>query len=107
MSDKSTREFHDRDLYPFIYDLNGFTVASGGHTAIIGKNIATLKDADGKYFVRDMIELAKGPGSGWINYKFPNPFTGAIEPKSTYVERMGDYLVGGGIWREDTSVIRP
>ena len=104
VTDKTTREFHDRELYPFIYDLNGIHVATGGHTALIGKNMSALKDSDGKYFVRDMIEVAKGPGSGWVNYKFPNPLTGTVQQKSTYVERLGDYLVGVGIWHEGTSV---
>jgi cytochrome c len=101
VTDKTTREFHDRDLYPFIYDLSGTIVASGGHTALIGKNLATLKDANGRYFVREMFEVAQGSDSGWVNYKFPNPFTGAVQLKSTYVEQMGNYLVGVGIWQEE------
>jgi cytochrome c len=107
VTDKTTREFHDRELYPFIYDVNGIIVASGGHTALIGKDLLTLKDSDGKSFVREMFEVAKGAGSGWVNYKFPNPFTGTVQPKSAYVERMGNYLVGVGIWHEATSVNRP
>ena len=99
VTDKTTSEFHDRDLYPFIYDLNGIIVASGGHTALIGKNLLALKDAEGKYFVREMFEVANGAGSGWVNYKFPNPFTGSVQRKSAYIERMGDYLVGVGIWQ--------
>jgi cytochrome c len=107
VADKTTREFHDRDLYPFICDLDGIIVAPGARPVLVGKNLSALKDADGKYFVREMIEIAKGPGSGWIDYKFPNPFTGTVQPKSTYVERMGDYLVGVGIWHEGTSASRP
>ncbi len=29
VSDKSTKDYHDRDLYPFIYDLEGKCVAHG------------------------------------------------------------------------------
>jgi cytochrome c len=100
VSDKTVSEFHDRGLYPFIYDLNGIIVASGGHTALIGKNLLALRDPDGKYFVHEMFEVAKGAGSGWVNYKFPNPFTGTVQSKSAYIERMGDYIVGVGIWSE-------
>jgi cytochrome c len=107
VTDKTVREFHDRDLYPFIYDLNGIIVASGGHTALIGKNLLALRDSDGKYFVHEMFEVAKGTGNGWVNYKFPNPFTGTVQSKSAYIERMGDYIVGVGIWGEGTSFDRP
>jgi cytochrome c len=105
--DKTTGEFHDRELYPFIYDLNGINVAHGARPALVGKNLISLKDQDGKYLMKEMIEIAKGPGSGWMHYMFPNPFTGTVQQKSTYVERMGDYLVGVGIWYEGSSVSRP
>ena len=106
VSDKTTGEFHNGELYPFIYDLDGINVAHGARPALVGKSLISLKDQDGKYLMKEMIEIANGPGSGWIHYMFPNPFTGKIEQKSTYVERMGDYLVGVGIWREGTAVNR-
>ena len=39
VSDKSLATFHDRDLYPFIYDLSGRCVAHGARPALIGKNL--------------------------------------------------------------------
>jgi len=33
VSDKSVGEFHDRDLYPFIYDMNGTCIAHGARPA--------------------------------------------------------------------------
>jgi signal transduction histidine kinase len=100
VSDKSAAEFHDRDLYPFIYDMSGTCLAHGARPALIGKNLIDLKDQDGKYLIRELVEIAKGPGSGWIDYKWPNPLNNKIEDKSSYVEKMGDYLVGVGVYRE-------
>jgi cytochrome c len=100
VSDKSVAAFHDRDLYPFVYDMNGNCVAHGARAALIGKNLMGLKDQDGKYLVRELIETANGQGSGWINYKWPNPLSNKIEDKSSYVEKMGDYVVGVGVYRE-------
>jgi cytochrome c len=97
VSDKSVKEFHDRDLYPFVYDLNGINVAHGARPALIGKNLISLKDQDGKYLIREMIEMAESKGSGWINYKWPHPITNRIEDKTSYIERMGDYFVGVGV----------
>jgi len=100
VSDKSTPEFHDRDLYVFIYDMNGICVAHGARPALIGKNLYDLKDQDGKYLIREMVEIAKTTGSGWFNYKWPNPINNKIEDKTSYVEKMGDYMVGVGVYRD-------
>ena len=97
VSDKSVRDFHDRDLYPFIYDLKGVNVAHGARPVLIGKTLISLKDQDGKYLIQDMITLAKEKGSGWVNYKWPHPMTNLIEDKTSYIEKMGDYFVGVGV----------
>jgi signal transduction histidine kinase len=97
--DQSDKEFHDRDLYPFIYELNGLNVAHGARPALVGKNLISLKDQDGKYLIKEMVEIAKGSGSAWIDYKWPNPITSKIEDKSSYIEKMGDYFVGVGVYR--------
>ncbi len=97
--DQSTKEFHDRDLYPFIYDLGGLNVAHGARPALVGKNLISLKDQDGKHLIRDMITIATTSGSGWVDYKWPNPITNKIEDKSSYVEKLGDYFVGVGVYR--------
>jgi len=100
VSDKSVTEYHDRDLYPFIYDLKGICVAHGARPALIGKNLIDLKDQDGRYLIREMVRIAEGPGSGWVDYKWPNPITNKIEDKSSYVEKMGNFFVGVGIYRQ-------
>ena len=103
VSDKSVKEFHDRDLYPFIYFRDGakkgVCVAHGARPALIGKNLLGLKDQDGKYLVRELANVANGPGSGWVDYKWPNPLNDKIEDKSSYVAKMGDYFVGVGVYK--------
>ena len=99
VNDKTDPAFHDRDLYPFIYDLKGVNVAHGARPALIGKNLISLKDQNGVYLIQEMISLAKGPGNGWVDYKWPNPITDKIEDKSSYIEKMGDYFVGVGVYR--------
>jgi cytochrome c len=100
VSDKSIASFHDRDLYPFIYDMSGNCVAHGARPALIGKNLIDLKDQDGKYLIREMVDIASSTGNGWVDYKWPNPLTNKIEDKSSYVEKMGGYFVGVGVYRE-------
>jgi cytochrome c len=100
VSDKSTKDFHDRDLYPFIYDISGLCVAHGARAALIGKSLIDLKDQDGKFLIREMVTIAKGPGNGWVDYKWPNPITNKIEDKLSYIEKMGDYFVGVGVYKQ-------
>jgi signal transduction histidine kinase len=99
VNDHSVPAFHDRDLYPFIYDLKGLCVAHGARPALVGKNLISLKDQDGKYLIQEMIDIANGPRRGWVDYKWPNPLTNKIEDKSSYIEKLGDYFVGVGVYR--------
>ena len=100
VSDPFNKEFHDRDLYAYIYTLSGLCVAHGARPALIGKNLIDIKDQGGNYLVRAHIEIAKGPGSGWVSYKWPNPLTNKIEDKTSYVEKMGDnYFLGVGVYK--------
>lgn len=91
-------QFVDRDLYVMAYDMEGNNKAHGGNAKLVGKNLIEIKDADGKYIVKGLIETAK-KGGGWFDYKWPNPAK-VVEPKSTYVEKIdNDTLVGVGIYK--------
>lgn len=92
--------FVDRDLYIVVLDLSGTMMAHGVNPKLIGKNLMELKDTDGKYFVKEQMEVAKTKGSGWVDFKWPNPVSKAIEQKSLYVERVGDLVVGCGIYKK-------
>jgi signal transduction histidine kinase len=91
-------KFIDRDLYIFVYDLNGTVLAHGQNPKLIGKNLYNVKDADGKEYVKERIELVKAKGSGWQEYKFMNPLTKKIERKRAYVELYQDMIIGCGAY---------
>ena len=93
-------KFTNKDLYVTVYDLNGKCLSHGQNTKMIGKDLIDLKDADGKYFIKERMEIAKAKGKGWHDYKHTNPLTKAIEHKSTYFEKHGDLVVAGGIYKQ-------
>jgi cytochrome c len=93
-------QFKNRDLYIFVQDMKGKMLAHGGNDKLIGKDLIDLKDADGKFFVKNLIEVASTKGSGWVDYKWTNPSTKAIEAKSSYVEKVDDVFVGCGIYKK-------
>lgn len=94
-----TGQFVDRDLYLVVYALDGTVRAHGANEKMIGKNLIDLKDIDGKEFVKERVELAKSKGTFWQDYKFTNPVTKKIEPKSMYCEKLDDAAVCGGIYK--------
>ena len=94
------KSFKDRDLYIIVYDLNGKNLAQGANPKLVGKDLIGLKDPDGKPLIQMFVDLAKTKGKGWVEgYKFLNPVSQKIEGKAMYLERVGDTLVGCGIYK--------
>lgn len=94
------KSFKDRDLYIIVYDLNGKNLAQGANPKLVGKDLIGLKDPDGKPLIQMFVDLAKTKGKGWVEgYKFLNPVSQKIEGKAMYLERVGETLVGCGIYK--------
>lgn len=95
-------QFAERDLYIFVYDMQGTNLAIGNGNAskMVGKNLIEMRDADGRYIIKGFIELLNAKGKGWFDYKWPNPVTKAVEQKSSYVEKVDDMIVGSGIYKQ-------
>lgn len=91
--------FVQKDLYVMCYDMSGNNKCHGSNPKLIGKNLLEIKDADGKFIVKGFIETAQKSGKGWVDYKWPNALTKVVEPKSTYVEKIDDVLIGVGIYK--------
>ena len=92
-------QFKKDDLYLVVYGLDGVVRAHGANEKMIGKNLIELKDIDGKLFVKERVELAQSKGTFWQDYKFTNPVTKKIEPKSMYCEKLDDAVVCGGVYK--------
>ncbi|WP_019616856.1 cache domain-containing protein [Psychromonas ossibalaenae] len=74
----------DNGRYFFAYNATSWiSPAYGSDFSNIGLNGYDKKDADGKYFVRDVVEAAKNNSIGFSQYAFLNPTTQKIEDKIT------------------------
>lgn len=91
--------FQSKDLYIFVQDMKGLMVCHAKNAGLNAKDLANLKDPEGKTFVAEMIKVAGEKGSGWVDYKWVNAVSKKIEPKSSYVERDGDIFIGAGIYK--------
>jgi signal transduction histidine kinase len=95
-SDKLGKFVHG-DLYIFVYDMQGYSMAHGDNSALIGRNLINEKDVNGIYYIKDLIKQAK-QGGGWTSYTWKNA------PKKSYVEKVTDphtgkeYVIGSGFY---------
>jgi len=92
-------QFTKGELYITFVDFNGVVLMHGASPALAGKNLLESKDpVTGKFFVKEQIEIAKTPGSGWTSYNWTNPATKAMQIKKSWVQRvegMDAYVVCG------------
>lgn len=85
--------FVDRELFVVVYDPEHKIVGSYGVPLLHNKDATTLKDVEGKEFGKDIIELAKTQGSGWVEYRMTNPVTKKVALKRSWVIALGDYIL--------------
>jgi signal transduction histidine kinase len=97
---RDSKDFHDRDLYLAVHKLDGTCVAHGTNEKMVGKNFMEMKDIDGKEYIKERVDFAKTKSSFWTDYKFNNPVSKKIEPKTAYCERHDDFVVCGGIYKK-------
>lgn len=93
-------QYRDRDLYVTIMDLHGKELTHGANKKMQGVDLSQLKDEDGKYYIKERIDIVNAKGKGWQDYKFVNPVTKQMEPKSMYFERFEDLIVNCGIYKK-------
>jgi signal transduction histidine kinase len=89
----------DRDLYITVYDLHGKALAHGANARLVGKDNINLQDANGKFHIKERMELAKAKGKGQQELDFLNPMTKQIEPKLMFFERVDDIVVACGAYK--------
>jgi cytochrome c len=92
-------KFVDRELYIVVVDLQGTVLANGANRKLVGKNLLQVKDLDGKFFVKEEIEVATSKGSGWVEFRWNNPVTSKMEMRQLYLVRNDDYLIGSGVFK--------
>jgi len=108
------RLFHDpagpfkvKDAYIFVIDFKGIELVNPGFPSLEGRNLMDLKDAQGKFLVREMFKVVQDKGNGWVDYMWPKPGESVSTLKSTYVSKakVGDkwLLVGCGVYLADAA----
>ena len=94
---KNPGPFVDRDLYVTVYDMQANDLAHI-NPKMVGKNMMDLRDADGKYHIKERMEAAQKGTSGWQDFKFYNPVSKKIEPKRMYWEKYDNLVFACGAY---------
>lgn len=92
-------DFIKNDVYVVVYSMGGKALAHGQNPKQVGKELIEFKDADGKEFIKERVTLAKSKGKFWQDYKFTDPVTKKILPKSAYCEKLDESIVCAGIYK--------
>ncbi|HEX9812207.1 MAG TPA: methyl-accepting chemotaxis protein [Burkholderiales bacterium] len=103
-------EYSDGEYYVFAIGVDGTWRAYSPYPSTVGQNGFgdgfAARDADGKDFARAFVEIARAKGRGWHDFRRRNPRSGAVEPRSVYVELVDDMVIGCGINLSDMSAPR-
>jgi len=63
------------------------------------QSFADLKDSNGTPLFLAFNEAASSPnGAGWVAYLWPKPGEKTNSPKATYLIKVGEYVVGSGMY---------
>ena len=91
-------QFTRGELYLFVYDSNGLVVAHGADVKHIGDDMMRFQDANGKFFGREIMQV--GESGGEVDYVWPNPVTGKVQKKTSYIRLVDGLRFGCGIYKE-------
>lgn len=94
-------EFVQGSMYIYVRDFPaGVNIAHPYNQSIVGKDLNDVPDVNGKMYRRDIMEIAKKEGKGWVDYMYKNPDNGKIESKTSYLMRVNDVVLVAGIYKK-------
>lgn len=91
--------FFGGESYYFLHSLDGVSQLHPLRPEIEGKNRIDLQDLNGKYFVRELLDIVKTSGEGFLFYNYRSFKSKDVEkPKITFVKHFKPYnwSIGSG-----------
>ncbi len=81
-------EFKYGEIYVNVISDKGVRLVYPPKPAAEKMDVLEARDVDGKYLIKDILEVAKTKGEGWTQYRWMNPATNKIAEKSTFVKSV-------------------
>ncbi|WP_233873702.1 methyl-accepting chemotaxis protein [Paraburkholderia adhaesiva] len=95
-----------KDGYLFVISSEPKVLLHPMKPAMEGQNVADYTDPKGNHLFREMADIARSKGEGWVEYVWPKPGNAdqsKVFPKGTYVltYKPWDWTFGTGVYLDD------
>jgi cytochrome c len=93
--------FVQGEMYIFVLSTTGTMLAHGVNERFVGLDFIDVKDSDGKLFNREILQMAKEKGSGWVEYKWYHPRRNRVLPKQAYFQQVDDLIFCSAVYKDE------
>jgi PAS domain S-box-containing protein len=95
--------FNNGRGYYFAFNLKGIEELFADRPEMEGKDMLAVQNADGRYVVRDMLEIAGKKGEGFYEYTWTKPNAEGYFPKIAFVKLFKplNWVIGVGEYPDD------
>jgi signal transduction histidine kinase len=97
-NDKENKQFRDRDLYVFCFNVSDGKFTAHPNPTIMGTDVRALKVKDDSLGQRLFDQVKEGTVTT-VDYNFPKPGTTEPVPKESYIIRIGGQGCGVGYYK--------
>ncbi|TSA30546.1 MAG: hypothetical protein D4R67_00270 [Bacteroidetes bacterium] len=100
------RFYRDNSGYFYVESYRAWMVAHAIKPDLIGTYRMDVQDANGKFYVKDMVNTVIYTGYGFVEYYFENPSTGKTERKLGFVKSIpsAEFFIGSGFYGDPPAV---
>ncbi|WP_114327751.1 methyl-accepting chemotaxis protein [Candidatus Colwellia aromaticivorans] len=94
---------YDKTNYFWINDFSPTIIMHPIKPALIGRNVADLKDVDGTNIFIQMVNIVRAKGQGFVPYKWPKPGVDDPVEKISFVKGFTpwQWIIGSGTYIDD------
>jgi len=94
---------YEKSNYLFGYDKNFIRILHPAQPDTVGKLYKDAHDADGVYFIQEMVDKSIKNGNGFVFYRYAKPGQSGDIPKLAYVAYNADWgwILGTGVYLDD------
>jgi len=94
-----TGGYQEKDLYVFCMDQTGVMLSHAKKPEMVGKNLLEFNKY-GDFLFKNMVELSKTTGNGWVDYKWTYPGSEEVKDKTSYIITHKDgFFCGVGAYK--------